>query len=231
MSRVFALLLLVAVSAPIGAQAPRPAPPAPTTDATFYWVAYIEVKPSGRAAAIQALKQYKEAVRINTASLRTELFEQVDRPGHLLLVETWQSQPAFDSGTAALRKRLTDAIDPIRTSGWDQRPYKTLSIASGRTEVTGRSVYVISHVDVTPDPKIAGMLNDLAEKSRFEEGNARFDVLAHTMRSNHFEVIEAWQSQKALENHAAATHTRQYRDDIQTALGSPLDERIYKAIE
>jgi len=230
MSRVFALLALVVVSAPIGAQAPRPAP-APTTDSTFYWVAYIEVKPSGRAAAIQALKQYKDALRINTASLRTELFEQVDRPGHLLLVETWQNQPAFDSGTPAPRKRLTDAIDPIRTSGWDQRPYKTLSVASGRAEVTGRSIFVISHVDVTPDPKIAGMLKDLAEKSRFEEGNARFDVLAHTMRSNHFEVIETWQSQKALENHAASAHTRQYRDDIQPALGSPLDERIYRAIE
>ena len=230
MSRVFALLLLVAVTAPIGAQSPRPAPAA-TTDSTFYSVAYIEVKPSGRAAAIQALKQYKDAIRINTASLRTELFEQVDRPGHLLLVETWQNQAAFDAGTPAPRKRLTDAIEPIRVSGWDQRPYKTLSVASGAAEATPKSVFVISHVDVTPDPKIAGMLKELAEKSRFEEGNVRFDVLAHTMRSNHFEVIETWRNEKALENHAAAAHTRQYRDDIQPALGSPLDERIYKAIE
>jgi quinol monooxygenase YgiN len=200
-------------------------------DATFYSVSYIEVKPSGRATAVQALKQYKDALRIDTASLRTELFEQVDRQGHLLLVETWQSQAAFDKATPALRKRLTDAIEPVRVSGWDQRPYKTLSVASGAAEPSGRSVFVISHVDVTPDPKIAGMLKELAEKSRLEEGSVRFDVLAHTMRSNHFEVIETWQSQKALDNHAAAAHTRKYRDDVQPALGSPLDERIYKAIE
>jgi quinol monooxygenase YgiN len=200
-------------------------------DTTFYSVAYIEVKPSGRATAVLALKQYKDALRINTASLRTELFEQVDRPGHLLLVETWESQAAFDNGTPALRKRLTDAIEPIRVSGWDLRPYKTLSVASGAAVPTGRSVFVISHVDVTPDPKIAGMLKALAEKSRLEEGNVRFDVLAHTMRSNHFEVIETWQNQKALDNHAAAAHTRQYRDEVQPALGSPLDERIYKVIE
>jgi quinol monooxygenase YgiN len=200
-------------------------------DATFYSVAYIEVKPSGRATAVQALKQYKDALRINTASLRTELFEQVDRPGHLLLIETWQNQAAFDNGTPALRKRMTDAIEPLRTSGWDQRPYKTLSVASGAAEPTGRSVFVISHVDVTPDPKIAGMLKELAEKSRLEEGSVRFDVLAHTMRSNHFEVIETWQNQRALDNHAAAAHTRKYRDDVQPALGSPLDERIYKTIE
>jgi quinol monooxygenase YgiN len=230
MSRVFALLLLVVVSLPLGAQAPRPAPVA-TTDQTFYSVAYIEVRPSGRAAAIQALKAYKDSIRPNSASLRTELFEQADRPGHLLLVETWQSQAAFDAGTGMLRKRLMDAIEPLRVSGWDQRPYKTLSVASGAAEPTNRSVFVISHVDVTPDPKIAGMLKDLAEKSRLEEGNVRFDVLAHTMRSNHFEVIETWQNQKALDNHAAAAHTRQYRDDVQPALGSPLDERVYKAIE
>ena len=58
-----------------------------------------------------------------------------------------------------------------------------------------------------------------------------FDVLLHTMRSNHFEVIETWKSEKALENHAAAAHTKKYRDDLQAALGSPLDERIYKSIE
>jgi quinol monooxygenase YgiN len=224
------LLFLMLASAPLGAQAPARGTAPATGDSTFYSVAYIEVKPSGRAAAIQALKSYKDTVRIDTASLRTELFEQADRPGHLLLVETWQSQAAFDAG-AATRKRLTDSIEPVRLSGWDQRPYKTLSVASGRAEPTGRSVFVISHVDVTPDPKIAGMLKELAEKSRLEEGNVRFDVLAHTMRSNHFEVIETWQNQKALENHAAAAHTRQYREDLQPALGSPLDERIYKAIE
>jgi quinol monooxygenase YgiN len=222
------VLFLLTLAVPLRAQAPRPSA---TADPTFYSVAYIEVKSSGRANAILALKQYKTALRINDASLRIELFEQADRPGHLLLVETWQNQAAFDSGTPAPRKRLMDAIEPLRLSGWDQRPYKTLSVASGAAEPTGRSVFVISHVDVTPDPKIAGMLKDLAEKSRLEEGNVRFDVLAHTMRSNHFEVIETWQNQKALDNHAAAAHTRQYRDDVQPALGSPLDERIYKVIE
>ena len=35
----------------------------------------------------------------------------------------------------------------------------------------------------------------------------------------------------ALDNHAAAAHTKKYRDDLQSALGSPLDERIYRVIE
>ena len=103
-------------------------------------------------------------------------------------------------------------------------------MASGTAEATSKSVYVISHVDVAPDPNIAGLLTALASASRLEDGNVRFDVLLHTMRSNHFEVIETWQSQKALDNHAAAAHTKKYRDDLQASLGSPLDERIYKVI-
>src|SRR5512138_3503719 len=110
---------LLAATASLGAQAPRPPATAPTADSTFYSVAYLEVRASNRTPAIQALKQYKDACRLNDNSLRTELFEQADRPGHRLLVETWKSQTAFDAGTPAIRKRLTDAVEPIRLSGWD----------------------------------------------------------------------------------------------------------------
>ena len=199
-------------------------------DTTFYSVAYIEVKPSSRAQAVATLKQYRDATHRDDFNIRLELFEQTDRPGHFVIVETWKTAASFDAKAPA-RKQLEDAFETLRTSGWDTRPYKTLSVASGTASATAKSVYVISHVDVTPDPKIAGMLTTLATASRLDEGNIRFDVLLHTMRSNHFEVIETWQSQKALDNHANAAHTKKYRDEIQAALGSPLDERIYKAIE
>ena len=198
-------------------------------DTTFYSVSYIEVKQSARGQATSALKQYRDAVHRQDGSIGVGLFEQADRPGHFCIIETWKTAAAFDA-SPAVRKQLADQIEPMRTSGWDVRPYKTLSVSSG-PEATTSSVFVISHVDVTPDPKIAGMLTTLADASRHEQGNIRFDVLLHTMRSNHFEVIETWQSQKALENHANAAHTKKYRDDIQAALGSPLDERIYRVIE
>ena len=199
-------------------------------DTAFYSVSYIEVKPASRAGAIAALKRFRDAVRQDPNSIRLELFEQADRAGHFAIVETWASQASFDAKAGA-RSELSAAIDAMRVSGWDTRPYKTLSVASGPAEASSKSVYVITHVDVSPDPKVAAMLTALAEASRLEEGNIRFDVLLHTMRSNHFEVIETWQSQKALENHAMSAATRKYRDDLQPFLGSPLDERIYKVIE
>lgn len=198
-------------------------------DTTFYSVSYIEVKPSARTQALALLKGYRESTRRDSSNIRLELFEQADRAGHFCIVETWRDAAAFDA-KAGMRKQLADQMEAMRTSGWDTRPYKTLSVASG-PEATSKSVYVITHVDVAPDPKVAAMLTTLATASRLEEGNIRFDVLLHTMRSNHFEVIETWQSQRALENHANAAATKKYRDDIQASLGSPLDERIYKPIE
>jgi quinol monooxygenase YgiN len=217
-------LVALTLCARVFAQAQAPA------DTTFYSVSYIEAKPSSRTVAVGTLKQYRDIVRRDDSNIRLELFEQADRPAHFVIVETWKTPAAYDA-KASQRKQLADSMESMRVSGWDTRPYKTLTVASGTAEATPKSVYVISHVDVAPDPKIAGMLTTLATASRLEDGNIRFDVLLHTMRSNHFEVIETWQNQRALENHAAAAHTKKYRDDLQASLGSPLDERVYKVIE
>jgi quinol monooxygenase YgiN len=92
---------------------------------------------------------------------------------------------------------------------------------------------VISHVDIAPQSQIPApeVLRSQAEASRKESGNLRFDVVQHTMRGNHFTVIEGWRNQQALDAHVAAAHTRQYRDTLQPGTGSPLDERVYKAID
>ena len=97
----------------------------------------------------------------------------------------------------------------------------------------GQTIFVVTHVDVVPNPQNdpPGLLKRLAETSRSEKGNVRFDVLQHMMRANHFTIVEAWQSQSALDAHAAAAHTRQYRDTLQPMAGGPLDERLYKAVE
>ena len=77
----------------------------------------------------------------------------------------------------------------------------------------------------------ADILRKLAEASRKEEGNVRFDVLQHAMRANHFTVIEEWQSAKAADTHADTAHTKEYRNKLGPIAGGPLDERLYKIVE
>jgi quinol monooxygenase YgiN len=223
MYRLFAVLLSTMI---LSAQAP--------TDTTFYSVAYVDVMPASKAAAVAAFKQYREGSRKDDGFVRFEFFEQVGRPGHLSIIETWANSKAFDAHTAAAHtKEWRSKLDSIRLSDFDQRPYKTLSLSTpGPGAANDRATFVITHVDIGGQgTNAADLLKRLADASRKEEGNVRFDVLQHTMRANHFTVIEAWQNQKALDTHAAAKHTREYRDGLNPIAGSPLDERIYKSAE
>ena len=215
-----------------GAAVSAAQPPAATQpDAAFHAVSYVETMASASPKAIAALKQYRDANRTRDGFVRFEVFEQIGRPGHFAIVETWRDLPAFEGRGAAAQKQLLDALTPIRVSDYDQRPYKTLKVGGPPPAPSGRAISVVSHVDVNQDPKVPGMLRQLADASRQEPGNLRFDVLQHTMRANHFTVIETWRDQQAFDTHVAAAHTRHYRDEVQPMTGSPLDERAYKAIE
>lgn len=223
----YALLVLVAVVMGLaGLQAQAPA------ELTVFAVAYVDVMPSGKAAAVAALKTYREASAKDAGHIRIDVFEQIGRPAHFAIVEAWRDQSAFDAhaGSAAT-KQFQQAFDKLRVSGYDQRPYKSFSVASART---GGSVHVVSHVDIAgaeAQAKAPAVLRQIADASRAEQGNLRYDILQHVTRANHFTVVESWTNQAALEAHGAAAHTRQYRDTVQPMTGSPLDERVYLAVE
>jgi quinol monooxygenase YgiN len=205
-----------------------------SADTALYAVSYVDVMPSARAAMAAALKQYRDASRKEDGYVRLELLEQIGRPGHFAVVETWKDQKAFDAhGMAASLKQFRDALQPIRLSGYDQRPYKILTVASASAAGNGQAIHVVAHVDTVGGPQAdaPGLLNRLAEASRKEQGCLRFDVLQNTTRMNHFTVIAIWQNQQALDAHDAAPHTKQYREVLQPISGSPLDERVYRAVE
>jgi quinol monooxygenase YgiN len=198
-------------------------------DPAVFAVGYVEARADAAGQARAALAAYREAARRQSASV--EIFEQVGRPAHFAIFERWRNQAAFDARDPAARQKLMDTLAPIGVSGYDERPYKNLSTAPSTAATERRSVYVIAHVDVAPDPRVAPMLMKLAEAARKEPGNLRFDVVQHTMRANHFTVIEHWRDHQALDAHVAAQATRQYRDELLPLTGSPLDERVYEAVE
>jgi autoinducer 2-degrading protein len=105
-------------------------------------------------------------------------------------------------------------------------------LATARNGGSSRSTFVVTHVDIGGQgTNAADLLRKLADASRKEEGNVRFDVLQHAMRANHFTVIEEWQSAKATNAHANAAHTKEYRNNLAPIAGGPLDERLYKIVE
>lgn len=222
------VMLLSGIVVQIRAQAPA--------DTALYAVSYVEVMPSARAAVVAALRQYRDASRKEDGYVRFDLLEQVGRSGQFVVIETWRDQKAFEAhGMAAHVRPFQDALQPIRLSGYDQRPYKPFTVAPPGPAGNGQAVHVVAHVDIAGGPQAQadalGLLRQLADASRKEQAGVRFDVLQHAMRANHFTVVETWQRMEALEAHRAAQHTRQYRDSVQPMTGSPLDERVYTAVE
>ena len=222
MQRLLPLLITTVLS---GAQAPP--------DSAAYSVAYVDILPASRTAAITAMKQYRDTSRKDEGFQRIEFFEQAGRPAHFCIIETWANSGDLNAHAASANaKDFRNKIDSMRLSDYDQRPYKTLSLGTADNHRSSRGLFVITHVDIGGQGTNAtDLLRKLAEASRKEEGNLRFDVLQHAMRANHFTVIEEWQTAKTIETHAAATHTKEYRNSLGTIAGSPLDERLYKVVE
>jgi quinol monooxygenase YgiN len=208
------------------------AQPAPSVPSTFHGVSYFEVMSTNnaRASAVAAIKAYAAASRNQDGFISVESFEQMDRPGHFLMFETWRDPAAFDKRDSAVQNRFTDALEPIRVSDVDRRPYKVLTVAP-HGQTNNQTLYVITHVDASPTPQLPMMLQRFAEDSRKDDGNLRFDIYQHTMRANHFTIIEAWRNRQAFDAHVAAPHTRQYRNDYGPMAGSPLDERLFEAVK
>ena len=94
-------------------------------------------------------------------------------------------------------------------------------------------IYVVTHVDIIPPQKAAGtkLVQQYIIDSRKDPGLVRIEAGAEISRDNHISIVEVWQSQKAFDEHVAASHTRQFRQQIDPTLGSPYDERLHKSLE
>ena len=222
-----ALLVALTLMPYVAAGQPTPTPAA----GPVFAVGYVETMAIQADAAGAALARYRAAVERQPGCVGVELFAQTGRPGHFAVLETWRDQAAFDGRDAAAKRQLMEALGPIRISDYDERPYKSLTSAPAKTATPdARNAFVVAHVDVAPNTAAPMLLQQLADASRQEPGNLRFDVLQHAMRGNHFTVVEQWRNQDALDAHVGTPHARAYRDALQPLTGSPLDERVYTAI-
>jgi quinol monooxygenase YgiN len=230
MRRAFPALLAAAV---VGLFAVTSAQQA--SSASLHVVSYVEVAPGAERAALGLLRQYRNASRQDRGNLRVDVLQQSGRPDHFVVLESWQDKDAWTAhSTAAHSKLFATELPAQLVSPIDQRLFNTFAIAA--RPAADEAIYVVTHVDTIPpqapsaQPDPAVMLKQLAETSRKEEGNLRFDVW-QSDRKNHFTVVEGWRNQRALDGHTAAMHTRQYREQLQPIAGSPLDERVFAVIK
>ncbi len=94
-------------------------------------------------------------------------------------------------------------------------------------------IYVVTHVDLIPPQKEAGtkLVQQYVADSRKDPGIVRIEAGYEISRGNHISIVEVWQNHKAFDEHVAAAHTRQFRQQVDPMLGSPYDERLHQSLE
>lgn len=76
-----------------------------TPDSAAWSVSYVDILPASRAEAITAIKQYRDASRKDEGFQGIEFFEQVGRPAHFCIIETWANSKDLESHAASANVR------------------------------------------------------------------------------------------------------------------------------
>src|SRR5262245_61300000 len=150
------------------------------SEAAVYLVSYIEVMPPSQGEAMALLRQYREASRKEAGNIRLEVLQQQGRLDHFVLLEIWQDQQSVDAhSTATHTAQLRDQLQPLRVSPHDERLHTGLATGSMPAVSTANATYVVTHADAVPPAKddAIALLKQLAETSRNDAGNVRFEVL------------------------------------------------------
>lgn len=208
-------------------------PSAHAQNSAAYLATYVEIMPNAAGPGIALLKQYRDASSKEDGNLRAEALAEIDRPNRFVVVEAWRDKAALDAhGRSTATAKFRDKLKPIADAPYDERVNTALYVAQGKNESQSGAIYVLTHVDVIPAGKDDCMaaLKAMSIDTAGDAGNISYEVLQQSNRGNHFTVIEAWISRKALDAHAMAAHTRAFREKLSPIAGALYDERIYKAL-
>ena len=202
-------------------------------NAATYVVTYIEVSPSSIEQAMELIATEAEGSRGDAGNLLFESLQRINRPNHFVLLQTWVDLDAQQSHRDSARTTgFREALAPLLYSPYDERLHVQVQTDAQLGEPGADAVYAVTHVDVTPanvEPALE-YLHAVAPASRDESGNHRFDVLVQSSRTNHFTVVERWESAQAQQEHVDAPHSRSFREGIYPLAGALYDERLYRAL-
>ena len=95
------------------------------------------------------------------------------------------------------------------------------------------ALYVVSYVEVAPSASAtaAGLLRQLANAARKEDGNRRFEVLERLAPPYQFAIVSVWRDQKVYDAFAGGAHNKEFRDKIKPHLISAIDDRLNGGME
>lgn len=230
---LFGAAILASFIMPAHAQAPAPAPP-PVPDGPRYVVTYVDVMPTAKDNGATIVRQFRDATRKENGNQRAEAARRIGVPNQFVILEAWKDQQSLDAHEkAAHTTQFRDKLKAIQGAPYDERVHYPLSVGPVPASFGGAAIIAVTHVDVIPPQRENGtaLVKQLADDSRKNDGNLRFEALTQTNRQNHFSVIEAWRNRKVLDSHDMNAKTRAFREKLAPASGALYDERLYKVLD
>jgi quinol monooxygenase YgiN len=233
--RILLLLASVAYVGTMSLPANSQSPPTPSVpEGPRYVVTYLEVSPTATADGTKAVRQFRDAVRAEPGNLRAEALQRLGQPYQLVLLEAWQDQTAADTHAhASSTLKFQEKIRALQNAPADVRIHFPLSVGPLDAVHSGAAVAIVTHVDVIPPQRenATALVKQLAEDSRRDGGNLRFEAVTQVNRQNHFTLIEVWRDRQSAEAHSMAVHTRTFREKLAPASGALYDERLYSVLD
>jgi len=195
-------------------------------------VNYIEIQSSSTPEAITLIRRYRDASRGENGNKGIDALQEAARQNRFAIVEAWKEESAFQSHEgAAHAAEFRSKLKAVRISPTDQRLHQRFAVGPESRVIWVGTLAVVTHVDVPPPRKDETeiLLSTLAEESRRDEGNVRYDVFQQNApRTNHFTVFEVWKDEATFVSHETKPHTLQFREALGPMLGAPYDNRLYK---
>ena len=94
-------------------------------------------------------------------------------------------------------------------------------------------VTVVSMLDIEPDQVVPGneeaaqiLLRQYLTSSKTEAGLVSINVLQQQNATNHFVVVETWQSEDSFNQHTVQASSKSFRTGLTPRLGAPYDQRL-----
>jgi len=213
-------LLLVTCAAPQLARA----------DVQQYVVVYIELIPGSEAQAERVIDQLA-ARALAAGALRFDVDKEVQRSNFYVLIETWQNQTVYESFSGSLQtKALFTQLAPFLIAPTDERDGTLIEAGKAATAPAhGGEIEVVTHIDVIPTflAQAQPLILDFVTKSASDPGVREFLLVSWDDITNHFQLIERYQSQRDFDLHVSAQDTVAFRSSLQPFIGAPYDERVY----
>jgi quinol monooxygenase YgiN len=199
----------------------------------IYIVSYVEIVPNALHYGSALLNHYRDVRREQSGNLRSTVLHEIGRPDRFAIMEVWRNKAAADNrDTSSSILQLRHELTAIQSAPPDERVENGIFVGPIQKESPAEAVYVLTHVDVTPEHNEDGLslLQTMRADSAKERGNLRYDILRQQNRLNHFTVVEEWTSMMALETHAEAQHTRAFRQNLLPMQGALYDDRRYERL-